>query len=180
MPTASIKFTPDFHVEAFRRYRRQHCGRIVSFAIKMFALTLLLPSALWMFCNNSEIFGGLLVAFCTCLVFFHQLEYWRVRLAFRRSPARNEEVVIQFNNDGFHASSVRQDTMLKWSAFTRVTHFKDGYLLIQDSKRFYWIPLLSLESPSQVTELEALLRSKIHRHRVVHCARHRASATPHT
>jgi len=90
-----------------------------------------------------------------------------MRRSFKKSPYLDDDVVIEFTDAGFHAHSSKQDTKLQWSAFTKVAHFSDGFLLFQGPKFFNWIPFSSLESPSQAVELATLLRSKITEHKVV-------------
>lgn len=167
MPTASIKFTPDFLVVALQRYRRQHRGRYVGLAIKLLALTLLAPLAIWMFWQGHVVIGSLFAALSMFMFFAHHVDYWLARRSFWKSPFRNEDVTIEFTGEGFHARSPKQDTKLQWSAFTRVAHFRDGFLLFQGPKFFNWIPMSSLGSPSQAAELETLLRAKVQDHRIV-------------
>jgi hypothetical protein len=167
MTTASIKFTSDFLVEAFQRYRRQHRGRYVGLAIKLLALALLAPIAIWMLWQGNVVIGVFFAALSVFMFFAHHVDYWLARRSFRKSPYRDEDVVIEFSDAGFHARSPKQDTKLQWSAFTRVAYFKDGFLLFQGPKLFNWIPLSSLDGPSQATELGALLRSKILEHKIV-------------
>jgi hypothetical protein len=167
MPTASIKFTSDFLIEAFRRYRRQHRGRYVGLAIKLLALVLLAPIAVFMFWQEHVLFGVFFAALGVFMFFAHHVDYWLARRSFRKSPYRDEDMIIEFSDAGFHARSPKQDTRLQWSAFTRVAHFRDGFLLFQGPRFFNWIPVSSLGSPSQAAELAALLRSKIAEHRIV-------------
>jgi hypothetical protein len=167
MPTASIRFTSDFLIETFRRYRRQHRGRYVRFAVKLFAVALLAPLGILMFWQRQVATGVFLAALTIFMFFAHHVDYWLARRSFRKSPYCDEDVVIEFSDTGVHARSPKQDTKLQWSAFTRVAHFKDGFLLFQGSKLVNWIPLSSLDGPSQAAELAALLQSKISEHKVV-------------
>ena len=167
MPTASVKFTPDFLVEALQRYRRQHRSRYVGLAIKLVALALLAPLAIWMFWQGHVLIGIFFAALGVCMFFAHHVDYWVARRSFRKSPYRDEDVTIQFSEAGVHALSPKQDTNLQWSVFTKVAHFRDGFLLFQGPKSFNWIPLSSLGNASQAAELESLLRSKIPVHNIV-------------
>ncbi|MBX3734944.1 MAG: YcxB family protein [Verrucomicrobiae bacterium] len=167
MPTASIKFTSDYLIAAFQRYRRQHRGRYVGLAIKLLALALLAPLAFWMFWQEHLVIGGLFAALSVFMFFAHHVDYWLARRSFTKSPYRDEDVLIEFTDAGFHARSPKQDTKLQWSAFTKVAHFRDGFLLFQGPKFFNWIPFSSLGSPSQAAELSAFLRSKISEHKIV-------------
>jgi len=167
MPTASIKFTSDFLIAALQRYRRQHRGKYVGLAIKLVALALLAPLAIWMFWHGHVVIALFFAALSIFMFLAHHVDYWFARRSFRKSPYRDEDVTIEFSDAGFHARSPKQDTKLQWSAFTRVSHFRDGFLLFQGPKFCNWIPLSSLSSPSEAAELETLLRSKIQDHRIV-------------
>lgn len=167
MPTASIKFTSDFLIEAFQRYRRQHRGRYVGLAIKLLALAGLAPIAIWMFWQGHIVIGILFAALSVFMFFAHHIDFWLARRSFRKSPYRDEDVTIELTEAGFHARSPKQDTKLQWSAFTKVAHFKDGFLLFQGPSFFFWIPLSSLAGASEAGELQAILRSKISEHKIV-------------
>jgi len=167
MATASIKFTSEFLIEAFKRYRRQHRGRYVGFAIKLIALVLLSPMAIWMFWQGHVVVGVFFAVFSMFMFFAHHVDYWLARRSFRKSPYRDEDITIELTEAGFHARSPKQDTKLQWSAFTKVAHFKDGVLLFQGPRFFNWIPFSSLSGAAEAAELETLLRSKIQEHRIV-------------
>ena len=136
MPTASIKFTSDFLIAAFQRYRRQHRGRYIGLAIKLLALALLAPIAVWMFWQGYIVIGIFVAALSVFMFFAHHVDYWLARRSFTKSPYRDEDVLIEFTDAGFHACSPKQDTRLQWSAFTKVVHFGDGFLLFQGPKLF--------------------------------------------
>lgn len=167
MPTASIKFTSDFLIVAFQRYRRQHRGRYVGLAIKSLALVFLAPVAIWMFWREHILMGISFLALSVFMFFAHHVDYWLIRRSFRKSPYCDEDVTIELSDAGFHVRSSKQDSRLQWTAFTKVVYFKDGFLLFQGPKSFIWIPLSSLSYPSQAAELATLLRSKIPTHKTI-------------
>lgn len=167
MPTARIRFTSDFRVEAFQRYRRQHRGRYLGLAVKLFALPIFALSALALFWQGLFAIGLYFLAGCMFLYFAHYMDAWYIRWSFRKSPYRDDNITIDFTDAGFHVHSPIQDVKLQWSVFTRVIHFGDGFLLFQGPRAFNWIPLTSLGSASQVAELETLLRSKVRDHRII-------------
>jgi hypothetical protein len=167
MPIANIHFTSDFLVEAFQRYRRQHRGRSVILAIRLLAFPVLALVALALFWQGDIAEGLYFAAFIVFLFFAHHIDSWLIRRTFRKSPYRDDHLTIEFSEAGFHTHSPIQDTKLQWSVFTRVTHFRDGFLLFQGPKAFNWIPVSSLESATQVAELETLLRSRVQEHRII-------------
>ena len=167
MPTASIKGTSDFLIEGLQRYRRQHRARYVMLVIRVLAAVLLAPLTILTFWQGPVVIGVFLMALTVVMFFGHHVDYWCARRSFRKSPFRDEDVEIDFSDTGFHARSPKQDVKLQWSVFTRVAHFKDGFLLLQGPNVFNWVPLSSLGDPSQAAELAALLRSKISEHKIV-------------
>lgn len=167
MPTASIKFTSDFLITAFQRYRRQHRGRYIGLAIKLLALSLLAPLAFLMFWQGHIVIGVFFAVLSVFMFLAHHVDYWLARRSFTKSPYRDEDVLIEFTDAGVHTCSPTQDTKLQWYAFTKVAHFRDGFLLFQGPNCFTWIPFSSLGSPLQAAELSALLRSKITEQKIV-------------
>jgi len=167
MPTASIKFTSDHLVAALQRYRQQHRGRHVGLVIKLFALVILAPIALWLLREGYIMTGVLFLALCPFVFVAHHLDYWLARRSFSKSPYRDQDVTIEFTDQSFHSRSPKEDCKLQWSVFTKVVHFRDGFLLFQGPRSCSWIPLASLGNPAQAVELDALLRAKITEHKVV-------------
>lgn len=167
MPTAFIKFTPDFQIAALQRYSDQRRGRHVRLAIKLLALVLLAPHVVWMFWQEQFVIGVFFAALSVFVFFAHRVDYWFAQRVFMKSPYRDEDVLIEFTDDGFHSRSSKQDTKLQWSAFTQVAHFRDGFMLFHGPKFFNWIPFSSLESPSKAAELRTLLQSKIAEHKII-------------
>jgi hypothetical protein len=167
MTAATFKFTADFLIETFRRFRLQHGGRWVMAAVKVLAVLLSAPLGIWALREGQVLLGIFFLVLCVLMFFAPHMDYWLVRRSFRQSPFRGEDVRIEFSDSGFHATSPKQDIKLQWSAFTRVVHFKDGFLLFHGPRSFNWVPVSSLAGLSDIAELEALLRSKIADHRIV-------------
>ena len=167
MPTANIEYTPDFVVAAWRQYRRQHRSRHVGLVIKLMALAVLSPLTLWMFWYGHVLVGLCLAAVSVFAFFTHRVDCWRVRRSAGKSPHCDEHCTIELTDAGLHSRSSKAETKLQWSAFTKVVHFTDGFMLFQGPQLFHWIPLSSLNAPSEAVELETLLRSKVQEHRII-------------
>jgi len=180
MITAYIKFTPDFLIEAMRRSRKLRRTRYIGIAVKSISLAFLVPLVLWItwrsrivWLGNPVLQGQIvigLVIFAALSVFMlnaHHVDYWLARRRFRKSPYYDEEIFFEFSEIGVHTRSTKQDGTLHWSAFTKVAHLKDGFLLFQGPNAVNWIPLSSLDNPSEAGELAALLRAKIPQHTIV-------------
>ncbi|MCA9214730.1 MAG: YcxB family protein [Planctomycetales bacterium] len=107
------------------------------------------------------VFAGMLAIFALVLIFAQQLENWLLVRKLKATPQIYGEVVILLSNEDYFAQSNAQETRLNWSVFTRALHFEDGFLLFQGPRLYHWLPFAALVNPSQIAELESLLRSKI-------------------
>jgi YcxB-like protein len=167
MAVASFKFTPDYLIEGLRRYRRQHRARWLIRACKVICGLLSALLAGLAFSRGPWPLGMFFVALCVVLFLAPRIDDWVARRSFRKSPYQNDDFVIELTESGVQTRSQKQDAKLQWPAFTRVVHFRDGFLLFQGPRFFNWIPARALAEASQVAELEALLRLRIREHRVV-------------
>jgi YcxB-like protein len=167
MTEASVHFTDDFMVDALRHYRLQHRARRPMMILKAVLTLFLAGFGAFAFVYGPLVLGLFFVGLCFLLVFGHHIDFWLARRSLRRWAFRDETVTIEFTDGGFHARSPKQDTMLRWSSFTRVVHFRDGFLLFHGPASFHWIPASSLVSSSDVAGLEGLLQAKIAEHKIV-------------
>lgn len=111
--------------------------------------------------------GLFFVGLCLLLLFGHHIDLWLARRSLQKWAFRDETVAIDFTDEGFHAKSLKQETTLRWSSFTRAVHFRDGFLLFHGPASFHWIPSTSLVGPTDVRALERLLKDKIAEHKIV-------------
>lgn len=167
MIAASVRFTDDFVVAALRRYRLQHGTRRTMIVLKAFMALPLAGFAILGFIHGPFGLGLFFVGLCLLLLFGHHIDLWLARRSLRKWAFRGETVAIDFTDEGFHATSPKQETMLRWSSFTRAVHFRDGFLLFHGPASFHWIPATSLAGRSGVAALERLLRDKIVEHKIV-------------
>ncbi len=166
VPVANIRYDADFLDIAFKRYRRQHPAWPAVLFIKAAGLLVLMPAAILLFWTGEPMPALVALAFSILILSSGLLERWRLKWAIAKSPFKDDDLRITFSADGFHASSPKQDVKLTWPIFTRVAHFKDGFLLFQGPKLFNWIPFSALE-PSGLEELENLLHTHIKKHKVI-------------
>lgn len=167
MTAASVRFTDDFVVDALRHYRLQHRARRPMIALKVLMTLPLAALAIFGFIHGPFGLGLFFVGLCLLLLFGHNIDLWLARRSLRKWAFRDETVIIDFSDEGFHARSPKQETMLRWSSFTRAVHFRDGFMLFHGPASFHWIPATSLAGPSDVSDLERLLRDKIATHKIV-------------
>jgi hypothetical protein len=167
MPTARVKFTSDYLVETFRRYRQQeHAGRVFP-VVRVFMAGACVLIGLSSFYGGNPAIGLICLAACVFFVFFNRIADWRTRHVQRSSPDRDNDLAIEFTEAGVHIHSPTYDTRFEWSVFTSVAHFRDGFLIFRGPRSFQWIPALSLGGASQVVELETLLRANVREHRII-------------
>jgi len=161
-----FKYDEEFRVTSLRRYRRQHRARHLLAVVKALAALLLLALAAFGLAHGMP----WLTVFFVCVVILlfsgHLIDLWIFKRRLRRSPFRNEEVVITLAEEGVHGVSQKSDATLSWSAFTKACRFRDGFLLFQGPESFSWLPTPNLAKESQ-DELESLIRDKIKKYRDV-------------
>jgi hypothetical protein len=167
MPIASIQYDSDFYIESLKRYRLQHGGRRFGLVVKFLGIIILTPVAVSLFWQGYYFWGLVITALVILAFISHRIDYWIIRRAFRKSPFRDELVIIEFTESGFHATSPIQDIKLQWPAFTKVVHFPDGFLLFQGPRTVNWIPFSAIPDMQQAQELENLLRAKVGNHQLI-------------
>ena len=166
MPAANIRYNAEFLAEAFKRYRRQHPARYFILVVKAIGVLILAPATIFAFTTKDPEHGAICLTFLILIFFSGAIERWNIKRTLAKSPYNNDDLRIDFSENGFHAFSTKQDVKLAWPIFNRVSHFKDGFLLFQGPKVFNWIPFSALE-PGAVEELETLLRTHITTHKIV-------------
>ena len=167
MTTASVRYTDDFVVDALRHYRLQHGARRSMVVLKVLLTLPLAALAIFGFIHEHIGLGLFFVGLCILLLFGHHIDLWLARRSLRKWAFRDEAVTIEFTDEAFHARSPKQETMLRWSSFTKAVHFRDGFLLFHGPASFHWIPATAFAGPSDVSVLERLLRNKIAVHKIV-------------
>jgi hypothetical protein len=166
MPTAVINLTANYVAEAMQRHRSQSLGNKLAFWLKILLVPVLALVAIWGFLDGRTMVGFMALTVIACL--FAQRRFdGQARKALRSSPYRDEVLTIELTEDDFHTCSSLEETKTQWSVFTKVVHFKDGFLLFRGPKLVNWIPFSSVVcDSSQISVLESLLRSKIQNHKI--------------
>jgi hypothetical protein len=166
MPTASIRYDAEFLGAALKRFRRQHPARIASTLVRSVGGIVFGAAAAFLFWVGQPMEALMALLVCLLAVFAGTLNQWLVRRSMAKSPFNGDQLTINFDADGFHAFSKKQDVRLRWEVFTRVAHFRDGFLLFQGPKLFNWIPFSAIEG-SAISDLDRLLREHIKEHKIV-------------
>ena len=86
--------------------------------LKALLTVILAALAAFGFIHGPFALGLFFVGMCLLLLFSHHIDFWLARRSLRQWPFRDEIVAIVFTEDGFHAKSPKQETMLRWSSFT--------------------------------------------------------------
>ncbi len=161
MPTASIKFTPEFMLEGSQRYWRQNPRRGFHRLLGLTAALFFAAVAVWQFCHGVFFNGVLMTAMSVYFLLFRRVISLLMLRRFRNSPFCDDDLTTELTEAGFHCHSAKQDVKLQWSVFSKVVRFEDGFLLFQGVRAYNWIPFSSLANPAELEELDALLRAKI-------------------
>lgn len=166
MPTARIRYDAEFLGAALKRFRRQHPARIVSTLVRSAGGIIFGAAAVFLFWIGQPMEALIALLIFLLAIFAGTINQWLVRRSMAKSPFNGDELTINFGVDGFHAFSKKQDVKLRWEVFTRVAHFRDGFLLFQGPKLFNWIPFSAIQD-SAIQDLDNLLRKHIKEHKIV-------------
>lgn len=166
MLTGFIKYDADFLESALDRYRRQHFGRLLIAGVKIVGTVIFGFASVFLFWVGEPLKASVPLIIVAVAILSGPLDQWLVRRAMAQSPFKDDELTIEFNDEGFHARSSKQDVNLRWEVFTKVAHFRDGFLLFQGPKLFNWVPFSALKH-AEVSELDALLHKHVDEHKIV-------------
>ncbi|MGB0578695.1 MAG: YcxB family protein [Limisphaerales bacterium] len=160
MVTVEFNFTEEHFRELCARYRES--GRKRWFIL----LFRLLVGAFCLYHGyQSRQFGNApYVAFFAVatlfFLFFPQIMNLFAVSQHRRSPYRDERVLMDFNEEGMKIKSPTTDMQCRWSAFTSAVEFADGLLLFR-GPLFHWIPPRIVTSDGGIAKLQELVRDHV-------------------
>ncbi len=166
MPEYRFLFGEDFLIQGFQKYRKQHGTRCVFIAIKSVASILLV--ALVAFAVAHRIWGLTIFLIALVILIFngHRMDFWLFKRRFRKSPYRNENIIITLTADGFHAVGLKSNSKLTWAAFTKARRFRDGFLLFQGPGLFNWLPDAALAAGA-AAEVAYLIEANVKDYKIV-------------
>jgi hypothetical protein len=159
----------DFYRTAFARYRRQKSKRHRAIAVSIvIAAALLLAwiygrssDAVWSYIPKFALIGGVIGGVVGGVVggaTVYALGRIFLSRHIKRSPNYGATVAVTLDGEGLHATEPHAQVSLAWRAFTRVTRFKDGILLVRGSV-IRWLPDTALQNATP-EEVVAFVRSK--------------------
>ena len=170
---SKIHFDADYLITALRKHDRQSHNYLRPILQKAFmAIIFLVTLGLCAMLIEKQsprdlILVVILASVLACLPLRMRYLEWVTRRNFAKSPRANQDYLFEIDEDGFRATSHDEDAHLHWPVFTKVVEFADGYLIYQGPQVFNWIPLTSLEDPSQAAALGDLLRKHIDDQRTI-------------
>jgi YcxB-like protein len=180
MVVVTFRYTDAHFLQAQRRFRRQsrdwRAGCVARLLLAAMMLSIFIGTIV-LAVKDRHLSGNTLIGLAALLfivilsVMGGHLVEWRLLRAFRQSPYRDELLQIEFRDDGFYAMGERSAVSLRWSVFTKVVHFRDGFLLFQGPGLVNWIPVRHFENPEAVAEVAALLRDNIENHQIIEAVR---------
>lgn len=152
-----------YYVEGFKRYRSSFSKvfRYSAIVIKVLGL-LLLSFGAWVSFNNADyLIGAVCIAAVLVIIFSTKIDHYILRRNIKKSPYRNDDLVLTFTGDGLHTKSEMIDMKLSWSAFTKVKAVKGGFLLFQGPKFYNWLPDENISDETQLTSVKELLEKNV-------------------
>lgn len=167
MPRATLVYTSEYLLEAHHRYHQQGAAKFFFLAAKVLGIAFFIPQAVWNFEQGRQTNAMISIGMILLFWFLHSIVSWFAQWSFQKRPYYGQTLVVEFSDEGFYGRAETMEIRLPWPAFRKVVHFRDGFLIFQGPKSFNWIPVTALENPSQTAELEALLRTKIPRHKII-------------
>lgn len=159
-------FDESFLIQACRKNRRQHGTLRVFLVIKSVACLLVLGLAALSVAHRAWWLTALFVAAAILGFNGHQIDLWRLKRRFRKSPYKDDDLVITLTADGVHALGSKSDSKLTWAVFTKACQFGDGFLLFQGPGLYNWLPTSALVDGS-TSEVESLIRDNVRHYKMV-------------
>lgn len=105
----------------------------------------------------SGVFGGIL----GMTLLGWPIDAWIARRRFRKSPFHNDEIVFALSEDGTHAVGLNSEVRAGWAVFTKARRFKDGMLLFKGPGVFSWLPDSAIDTPSNISIVQELVRKQV-------------------
>jgi hypothetical protein len=167
MVEATIEYSAEYLTDALRHYHRQGVMRHYFLAVKVLGLAFFIPQAWLLWQKGLYVSAALSAGMVFFFFYMYRFVCWMAQWNFQRRPYYGQRLAVRLSTEGFYGRSKEWEIKLPWSAFQRVVHFRDGFLLFQGSKVFNWVPVAALKNTAQVSELEALLRAQVKAHHVI-------------
>jgi FlaA1/EpsC-like NDP-sugar epimerase len=153
-------FDAAFLLQAARKNWKQARTRYVLPVFKLIVGLILLASVVLTVAEQeyaATVFFAVLLA---ALSVSRWLDRWLIKRRFRKSPYRNDEVVITLTDEGVHTVDSKSETKWAWSACTKALRCPDGFLLYQGPGVFNWLPDTALIEGA-IAEVESLLEANV-------------------
>jgi hypothetical protein len=157
---AHLRFSEDVLLQGLARYGRVKRARWGKVLLCVLVLTV---SAVLGVVLSASVWGPVagVVLGGAYLMMVDRVQRWGIRRRFRRSPFCGEDLAFEFGEHEVRITSPQQDVRLQWSVFTKAVRFEDGFLLMQGSSVFNWIPAAAFADPSHVSAMEAHVKANI-------------------
>jgi len=152
-----------YYVEGAKRFRasKPKVLRSVIFGIKVVGVLVLV------FGFVASIFSGHYMTAIPCLVSLvfifcaKQIDLFVLKRNVRKSPHFNDDLMLNFSDDGMHAKSELLDLSLTWSSFSELKKVDGGFLLFQGPKYYNWLPGDAIVDSSQLSGVRELLEKNV-------------------
>lgn len=160
MVNVDFKFTEEHFATCCARYRQSGRKRWFTLTLRIFASAACIYQGYQCFQHGQMAFVIFFGSATLFFLFFPQLMNFIAKAQHRRSPYRNEDVHMEFTEEGVEIKSPTTDVQCRWSAFTAVTEFSDGLLLFR-GPLFHWVSGEIVTSDGGIRELQRLTRENV-------------------
>lgn len=161
-----VRVDEGFLNQAYRRYRNQYGTRYLTVTLRFITSIVSVALAAYGIAHRMWWLPILIAALFFIALGCHLFMYWFRRRTFRKSPHKNEDLVIMVTADGLHSIGTKSDIKLIWAAFNKARRFSDGILLFQDPVAFSWLPEAALVNGT-AAEVASLAETNVRDYKIV-------------
>lgn len=160
MVIVDFKFSDDLFLQCCARYRQGGRRRWVAWLLRLIGGGTCFYFGVHCWQKRQ---WGYLVFFAFAVLFFVFFGLFMNAIArsqHRCSSYRDEEVHMEFSDEGMEVKSPTTDVRCRWSAFTSAVEFEDGLLLFR-GPLFHWINRSIVTSEGGIAELRELVQQHV-------------------
>lgn len=157
MPQYRICLTEDYLVECAQRYRTQSPNRIWVLPLKAIGFLGLAGLTVVGISAKSFSMAAIPGFFLLLLLAGPRFDYWLMKRRFRRSPFRDDVLLVDLSEAGYKSEANSGKAEIPWRTFTKGRRFDDGFLLFIGQSQFHWWPDSALIEGS-ASDVDKLLR----------------------
>lgn len=160
----SFQFDERYGVESLKRHRAITTSRWARWPLKIVcALGMAALGALGIAIKSYLVFGTA-AGFLGLLVFAPQIDYFVLRLRWRKHAQYGSAVNVELSDESLKFSSPESDSVLRWPSFVSAAGLTDGLMLYLAPWQYIWLPDSGLQTgdPAQARAIGKARVAKYH------------------